>query len=374
MRKRLILMMLLATLAGAPLGAAEGKIPLWMPTVITQPGHYVLTRDISATAGPAVSIQADGVTLDLNGHTINQPGATQAAIVIGGVSGSSKGIIIVNGKIQGGLHGIQYQPPDPQQPLSLSDLILSGQAQAAVHAAGFGQVSAQGIIIIGTLVGFELLGNVAGSPPPPIPPKAIIRNADIRAGGGIHCTGVTCSIRDLAFEHQPPDPTAVSPAINFNGADGSEALGIVIVNGMPPVAGITPCVGVVSSRGIVIAGGKFHGPGTTGGACIEVDSDSQDVVIQDNTLTGCGGDGIHSMGSNVAIQGIFINGGGGHGIFAGGTNVIIDDGKLTANAGAGIWFETTGHVYRGNILRGNLRGAVDGPGVTGAVDGGGNIP
>ncbi len=40
------------------------------PTTITAPGHYVLTRDISAASGPVLDIQADGVTVDGNGHTI----------------------------------------------------------------------------------------------------------------------------------------------------------------------------------------------------------------------------------------------------------------------------------------------------------------
>ncbi len=56
MRKLSSLAMLLAALAIAPLDAAEGKIPIWMPTVITQPGHYVLTRDVSASTGPVISI------------------------------------------------------------------------------------------------------------------------------------------------------------------------------------------------------------------------------------------------------------------------------------------------------------------------------
>jgi hypothetical protein len=369
-------MILGALAAVAPAGAAEGKIPIWMPAVITQPGHYVLTRDVTATAGPAISIQADGVTLDLNGHTVSQPGATTAAIQIGGMSGASKGIVINGGKIQGGLQGINFQPPDPVMPLELADLVISGSAGSAVKGAGFGQLSAHGIIVIGTNVGFELLGSAAGSPPPPIPPKAMIRNADIRAGGGIHCTGVTCSIRDTAFEYQPPDPQMVSPAFSFNRADGSEALGIIIIGTMP-VGGIVPCTGeIASSHGIIINGGKIQGPGpgtTGGGDCIGVDAMSSDVVIRDTTLTGCAGDGIHSMGSDVSALGIILIGGAGRGIFAGGSNFIIDDGKITGNDGAGIWFETSGHVYRNNILRGNTGRGVDGPGAAGSLDAGGNV-
>lgn len=375
MRRVAVPILLLAAVIAAPLGAAEGKIPIWMPTIITQPGYYLLTRDISGSAGPVISIPADGVTLDLNGHTIGQTSMTAPAIDIGGATGGTKGIVIQGGKVQGGLHGIVSSGPGDEMPIVLSDLILSGQMQSAVKAVGFGQLSAQGIIIVNGNVGFELLESAAGQPPPPNPPRAMIRNADIRAGGGIHCTGVICSIRDSSFQYQPADPMAVTPALSFSGVDGGEAVGIVIQGGMP-AGSAAPCwIEVVSSSGIIIVGGKIQGPGpVAGGAdCIGADATSSDVVIQNTTLTGCAGDGIHALGSDMIIEDGKITGAGGHGIFAGGSNFIIEDGKITANGGSGIWFQTGGHVYRGNVLRGNTGGSVGGPGSTSVVDGGGNI-
>ncbi len=369
MRRTSIPVLLLLAALTPPVGAAEGRFPVWMPGVITQPGHYILTRDISAAAGPIISIQADGVTLDLNGHTIASTDMGQPVIHIGGASGAEKGIVIVGGKVQGGMHGILYSPPpDDDKPLSLAGLTLSGATEAAVKGEGFTQLEAQGIIIINTKLGFDLQ-----QPPDPISPTARIRNADIRAGGGIHCEGVVCSIREVTIEQHPPDPVTPTAAIRFSGVTGGEAVGIVIIGGTP-AASAPPIVEVLASKGIIIINTKVYGPGTgDGGPCVLVDSLSSDFIIDDSKLAGCGGDGIRALGTNGAIRRNLVSDSGGNGIFAGGDNWIIDDSKLAGSSGAGIWFETSNHVYRNNILRGNTGGGTDGPGVADATDAGGNV-
>jgi parallel beta-helix repeat protein len=54
--------------------AGEGRTPIWEPTIITDPGRYVVTRNISS-GGPVISIAADGVDIDLNGFVLEAPGA-----------------------------------------------------------------------------------------------------------------------------------------------------------------------------------------------------------------------------------------------------------------------------------------------------------
>jgi hypothetical protein len=56
--------------ASAASVADEGRIPLYEPTTITDPGSYVVTNDIAATSGPAIRVEALDVTIDLNGHTV----------------------------------------------------------------------------------------------------------------------------------------------------------------------------------------------------------------------------------------------------------------------------------------------------------------
>jgi len=80
----------------------EARTPIsTAPYNISAPGSYYLTGNLTVSSGSAITINAGGVTLDLNGFTISStassPGA--AAILIGG--GLSK-ITILNGSIEGG--------------------------------------------------------------------------------------------------------------------------------------------------------------------------------------------------------------------------------------------------------------------------------
>src|SRR5438034_320997 len=82
MDKPIATCLVLAALAAGPLIADEGRIPVFAPTVITQPGYYVLTRDISVSGGHVITIQANNVTLDLNGRTIVSSGVGVADDVV----------------------------------------------------------------------------------------------------------------------------------------------------------------------------------------------------------------------------------------------------------------------------------------------------
>lgn len=63
-----------------PLIAADGAIPVWEPT-ITEPGRYVLTRNITSSTGPVLYISSVGdVHLDLGGFTVEFTGSNSSAI------------------------------------------------------------------------------------------------------------------------------------------------------------------------------------------------------------------------------------------------------------------------------------------------------
>ena len=65
--------------------------------LITQSGSYYLTQNLTVSSMDAIRIEADGVTLDLNGFTIRSSGACGAAINIFG-----ENITVFNGHIIGG--------------------------------------------------------------------------------------------------------------------------------------------------------------------------------------------------------------------------------------------------------------------------------
>lgn len=52
-------------------GTDQGRIPIYQPVTITEPGSYVLTRNLTVTGIQAITVDANDVTIDLNGHVIS---------------------------------------------------------------------------------------------------------------------------------------------------------------------------------------------------------------------------------------------------------------------------------------------------------------
>ena len=79
-----------AGLLSQPANAQAGVRPINGPTVIREPGSYVLTRSFSLEkAGSAIVIAADHVTVNLNGHTLSGPGGKQGVgVLVEGASGA----------------------------------------------------------------------------------------------------------------------------------------------------------------------------------------------------------------------------------------------------------------------------------------------
>lgn len=122
MSQRLPLLALLAASASAPLLASDGRIPIYQPTFITQPGAYYLTRDVASSSGSVITIYASGVTLDLAGHTIDATGANSAIYAYG-----AGNLRVSNGRIVGGFTGVDLQSPTSGE-YRFEGLHLKGQS------------------------------------------------------------------------------------------------------------------------------------------------------------------------------------------------------------------------------------------------------
>lgn len=93
----LVALVVFGTLAG------EGRVPIYQfPTTITQPGNYILTRNLVgppvAPGLPMIDIQASDVDIDLNGFAMEYQGGTEMVIQALG----QKSIAIRNGSILSG--------------------------------------------------------------------------------------------------------------------------------------------------------------------------------------------------------------------------------------------------------------------------------
>ena len=91
---------LLACSLALPSLADEGRIPVHTaPTVISESGKYILTRNLLPVPGdPAIEITAPVVDLDLNGFLVDTTGMNQPAIHISAVSD----VVIRDGSLVGG--------------------------------------------------------------------------------------------------------------------------------------------------------------------------------------------------------------------------------------------------------------------------------
>ena len=93
------------------LDQVEPRIPISQtdfPHTISSPGSYFLTENIIATSGSnGIRIDADHVTLDLNGFVVDGNGQNSATGVF--ISSGRENVAVLNGTIQGWSdHGINH--------------------------------------------------------------------------------------------------------------------------------------------------------------------------------------------------------------------------------------------------------------------------
>jgi len=138
------------------LAQVEPRVPISSaPFTISQPGSYYLTTNLTVSGGNAITIAANGVTLDLNGFTISSttnPASGTAVLIASGL----RNIAIQNGHIQGGVtnngsgvfsgpgfgYGIFYSGSAPEN-VRVSGVSVSGCQNYGIFLAGYNTVVEQ---------------------------------------------------------------------------------------------------------------------------------------------------------------------------------------------------------------------------------------
>jgi hypothetical protein len=126
----------------------EARTPISSaPFIITNPGSYYLTTNLTVSSGNAITIATNGVTLDLNGFTIRSTAASATGTGISLNSGL-RNITLANGFIQGGVtnngsgvysgsglaYGIYYSGTAPANVL-VSRISVSGCLNHGINLA-----------------------------------------------------------------------------------------------------------------------------------------------------------------------------------------------------------------------------------------------
>ncbi len=337
----------------SPARGAEGRIPIFEPTVLFEPGHYVVVRDFSSTTAAGIAILSSDVTVDLGGHTITVIPPFSGVIVFNGYTN----ITIRNGRIEGGLFGVFHNTGSTQVRIRIEHVEVSGSA-------------GDGIVV-------------------PSARYVEVLSCRVHEAGGhgilVSGTAVVARIVDNAID------TAVFHGIKVENAEASEIRGNRVRNAGTGGLG----------EGIVVNGGN-GGNRIVGNEVRDCASDGIRLftvdhnLVRDNVVTGNQGDGLEALGEgnlitgNVAagnagmglrlsaaesqnlVAGNQATGNGISGIYSFGEHNLIQGNLCQSNATWGIDFGlSTGHAYRDNMLRDNGISAVGNLGT--ATDEGGNV-
>jgi len=322
MRRLFLTMITLTALVQTALLADAGRIPIYQPTTITQPGYYSLTRDISSSASPVISIQADNVTLDLNGYSVSNSSASATLIRI---VPPSTNVRIRNGWLSGGSLGIGYQ-----------------------DNSALTRVLIESVDILNSIFGIQIN---------PAEHVEVLSSRIIAApgsnGNGIVVQGFFSGGTFQPWTGRFSDNTIVGVGGRGMDLDGLSG-GAVRRNIVRNYGALAPGGG----EGIFIfpGGGNFveENEISNGNAGIFIGSDGN--VVAGNIVK-------NIFGTTPAPK---------PGIGVSGARNLIERNQLEGNVGCGINFPfALGNAYRNNMLRGNTGGAVCGAANT---DAGGNLP
>jgi parallel beta-helix repeat protein len=374
MRKRALFTLVLATAAIGRSLADEARIPIFAPATITQPGHYILTRNITVSSGDVIAINANNVTFDLNGRTIASSSISSGTLVA--IGDGFEDVAILNGQLSGGGSGIYYFSGTAGTRLRMERLVIQGtSAPVSITGAEYVEMHSCRILGGGSIYGVSVTGVGSG----PFGGRFVDNVIRDVGGQGLHIQGLSGGeIRGNQVEHFGT-LVSTAPGILLTGTAlasasyGGNTIEDNIVRSSDDDAGITIFAGpanlilnnvvtAVGGIGIIIAidGNRIIGNVVSrNGQGIKVSSvgsagpTANHNILERNHVEANVGDGVSI--ANVVL---------------GSDYDLIDSNVIEGNGGVGIKFYTsTGNAYRDNMLRNNALGAIVGT----ATDAGGNI-
>lgn len=322
-------------LACSQILAGDGRIPLSAPTLITQPGHYLLTKDLTLASGSLIDIATGNVTLDLNARTLTTASPSPAIRLLEGLSGN---VTIRNGRLIGG--GIVTAFFSAPRMVRLEDLqITSGEINITLADPGFDPI----VDISGCRV---VNGGIVTIHDPGAVMARIVNN--FIQGGGIYVQHArNCEIAENSVRNGSIELAGAvgGNQVRKNSVTGGVPFGIFIKTySLDAFSGNSLIVGnVVQNSGTGIVVGASY------------------ARVTGNVTSQNSGDGIQIADAIGALT----------------SSTYIEDNQASGNGGCGIrFYSETGHTFRGNNVRDNGI-----PGIAGTcggdlgtnLDAGGNI-
>lgn len=339
MRKLLIVSTTFTALLASQLWADEGRIPIYRPTTITQAGHYVVTRDFAIPSGDGVVVQANNVTLDLNGHTLS--GGRYPVYIV-----EATEVTVKNGRIVGGNIGVVYSAPSGLRArVRVEDVELVSQTNQGISMSPVEHVE----IVSCRIIGPEGVGMVIQGLTGPVGGQVVGNRVHNPGAGGIHIfRAVGMEIRGNVITN-PSLALAGYAGLLLGGGDVPNQLG-----------------------GNLIIGNTVRGEARTiQSSGIVIQTNYANNLILNNVVTGTSATGIGVLSDGNRLAGNVCGGNAFDGFDIIGDRNLVEQNEAHGNTLCGIRFSSTAPngAFRDNMLRGNAGGAVCGP----ATSAGGNI-
>ncbi len=365
-RKLPFLCLMAAAVSMPAMLADEGRVPLYQQTVINAPGHYVVTRNFAVASGSAITIQASGVTIDLNKHTISGSGTAGSLISIGA---GATDVIVKNGRLTAAERGIHSSAASSRARILVESLEINEMIGSAIFIDNADVVEVLRCTIANVARSLSLEAAIEISGPGGFGGRLTDNTIKFSIDKGMNLSGLSggeVSRNTLLATGAALD----NPGMVLSGGGGNLVEGNTIRQGSGIGLNIIENADII--RGNIVSRQDEGGIAVSG-------TGNQ---ILENVSSGNGGFDIAAGGLSVggdhnSIRGNQVSNNTGHGIsvFGGPANIVegnLSQGHFNAIYGdCGLYFgSANGHVYRNNVLRDNTGGAVCGSVNT---DAGGNV-
>lgn len=276
-----------------PALAGEGRIPIYTwPTVISSPGMYIVTQNLNATGSGAsvIIVQAPDVSIDLNGFVLETDGAPVIQAI--GVTN----LTIRNGTLKRGTRGIDMSlgPGPTQHKVVIEHVNVIGAQGEGIFLVQVSDFAIRWCNLLKT--GREGIWIDGVGPAPQVVAQGTIEHNRLESTAGITVRWgssvaiVNNRLEDTTVVAFPPSVGAIVYDYSYGGLVASNTVENI-------VGGSGIFLGDAKGNKIynnVVRESRRHG--------IHLAGMSDDNLVLENVVSGCGSDGVLVEGSRNQVD------------------------------------------------------------------------
>jgi hypothetical protein len=267
----------------------ESRTPISSaPFTISTSGSYYLTGNLTVTSGDAITIAADGVSLDLRGFTIASTASPFGGIAVA-INGARTNIHVHNGQIQGAttLSGTTFTKAGFADGVVVAD---AASANVRIHDLSIARVGARGIAVADatttTLVVDRCVVSICGAQGIS---ASVVRDCSVEKAGNTGIAGeiaINCSADVVSTS-----PTNTSGIVVSRIATNCRGVSVGGIGLSTKIA--ENCIGISTSAIGLLASGSASGSSGTSTSAIGLQANE--------SATGCSGTSTTATGLSTVM-------------------------------------------------------------------------